>query len=173
MARMAVLLPRLGGSVIGEAIDTPHTENDWNAVRISDCSVVQTAYALSKSRLWLPGLLSSVELKMAALGEVGRRGWHDINIAGSTGPFAKASPSPTATYPALWSHNAKQETRIVCQPDFQLLVKPGMEDKAAAAWATASYSHINRDFRFNSQPLTAAFTDQLSIGGRLGQPQRV
>ena len=156
----------IGAELIGEAIDAPHTENDWNAVRISDCSVVQTAYALSKSRLWLPGLVSSVELKLAALGEVGRRGWHDINIAGSTGPFAKATPSPTATYPALWSHNAKQETRMVCQPDFQLLVKPGMEDKAAAAWATASHSHINRDFRFNSQPLTAAFTDQLSIGGR-------
>ncbi len=156
----------IGAELIGENIDAPHTENAWNAVRISDCSVVQTAFALSESRLWLPGLASSVELRMAALGDIGRRGWHDINIAGSTGPFVRAPNSPTATFPALWSHNAKQETRIVCQPDSQLLVKPGMEVKAAAAWATASHSHINRDFRFNSQPLTAAFTDQPSIGGR-------
>ena len=94
MARMAELLLMIGAELIGEAIDAPHTENDWNAVRISDCSVVQTAYALSKSRLWLPGLVSSAEFRtLAALGEVGRRGWHDINIAGSTGPFAKATPS--------------------------------------------------------------------------------
>ena len=53
-----------------------------------------------------------------------------------------------------------------CLPDSQLLVRPGMEDKAAEAWATASRAHINLDFRFNSQPLTAAFTEQASIGGR-------
>ena len=41
-----------------------------------------------------------------------------------------------------------------------------MEEKAAAAWATASRTHINLDFRFNSQPLTAAFTERESMGGR-------
>ena len=40
-----------------------------------------------------------------------------------------------------------------------------MEEKAAVAWATASRSHINLDFRFNSQPLTAAFTERESMGG--------
>ena len=41
-----------------------------------------------------------------------------------------------------------------------------MEAKAAAVWATASRAHVSRDFRFNSQPLAAAFTEQESIGGR-------
>ena len=54
---------------------------------------------------------------------------------------------------------------MVCLPDSQLQVRLGMEVKAANAWATASRAHINRDFRFNSQPLTAAFTDEISIGG--------
>ena len=54
---------------------------------------------------------------------------------------------------------------MVCLPDSQLKVRPGMEEKAAAVWVTASHSHINRDFRFNSQPLAVAFTDQESIGG--------
>ena len=156
----------IGAELAGETIDVPHSGNNWSAVRLSDCSVAQTAYTLSQSRLWLPGLVSSVELKMAALGEVGRRGWYHINIAGSTGPFTKGPPSPTSTYPALWNHNAKQETRMVCQPDSQLLVKPGMEDKAGDAWATSSHSHLNLDFRFNSQPLTVAFTERASVGGR-------
>ena len=41
-----------------------------------------------------------------------------------------------------------------------------MEAKAATVWASASRAHVNRDFRFNSQPLAAAFTEQESIGGR-------
>ena len=41
-----------------------------------------------------------------------------------------------------------------------------MEEDAARLWATASRAHLNLDFRFNSQPLTAAFTERASIGGR-------
>ena len=155
----------IGSELAGETIHAPHNGDGWGAVRLSDCSVAQTAYALTKSRLWLPGEPSPLELSVADLSDVGRRGWHDMNIAGSKGPFAKSTPSPTATFPALWNHSAKQETRIVCQPDSQLLVKPGMENKASDAWTTASHSHINRDFRFNSQPLTVAYTERVSIGG--------
>ena len=158
----------VGEELAGETITAPRDADGagWGAVRLSDYSLAQTAYALSNSKLWLPGIASSVELKIAALSDIGRRGWHDINIAGSAGPFTKAPFSPTSTYPSLWSHNAKQETRMVCLSDSQLLVKPGMEDRAAKAWATASRAHLNRDFRFNSQPLAAAFTEQASIGGR-------
>ena len=155
----------VGEELAGERIIAPYSKSNWGAVRLSDSSVAQTAYALSQSRLWLPGSSSSVELKVAALSNVGRRGWHDMNIAGSNGPFTKAPPSPTATYPSLWNHNAKQETRMVCLADSQMLAKPGMEDRASVAWATASRSHINRDFRFNSQPLTVAFTEEVSVGG--------
>ena len=156
----------IGAELAGETITAPYGGSNWGAVRLSDCSVAQTAYALYQSRLWLPGLGSPVDVKIAALSDLGKRGWHDINIAGSSGPFTKAPPSPTSTYPALWSHNAKQETRLLCQPDSQLLVKPGKEGRASEAWATSSRAHVNRDFRFNSQPLTAAFTEQPSIGGR-------
>ena len=72
----------------------------------------------------------------------------------------------TATYPSLWNHNAKNETRITCLPDIQLLVRQGMEEKAASIWSTASRAHLNLDFRYNSQPLGVAFTDHKSIGGR-------
>ena len=41
-----------------------------------------------------------------------------------------------------------------------------MEDKAGLVWATANRSHLNLDFRFNSQPLGVAFTERESIGGR-------
>ena len=40
-----------------------------------------------------------------------------------------------------------------------------MEAKAATEWDTASRSHLNLDFRLNSQPLAVAFTERPSTGG--------
>ena len=103
------------------------------------------------------------------MSQVGRRGLDSQLFISSAhkGPFTKAPPSPTATYPALWNHDAKNETRMVCTPDSQLLVRPGMEAKASEVWATASRVHINRDFTFGSQALVIAFTEWRSIGGRV------
>ena len=160
----------IGEELSGKMITAPRAsdESSWGAVRLSDFSVAQTAYALSQSRLWPPGAASSVELKVALLADVGKLGFVHRDITGPAprGPFNKIDPSHTATYPALWNHNAKNETRMVCAPDSQLQVRQGMESKAANVWATASRAHLNLDFRFNSQPLTAAFTEQASLGGR-------
>ena len=56
---------------------------------------------------------------------------------------------------------------MVCAPDSQLLVRRGMEAKAADVWATASRTHVNLDFTFSSQALAVAFTEGESIGGRV------
>ncbi len=158
----------VGSDKIGEMLDTPQRDDDdkWGSVRLLDASLAQTAYALVQSQLRLPGSPDPLVLLVLPLDGIGKHGWHDINIAGSKAPFTKTVASPTATYPCLWSHDAKSETRIICAPDSQLAVRPGMEEKAAVVWATASRTHLNRDFRFNSQPLAVAFTDSESIGGR-------
>ena len=163
--------PLMVGDVgAGEALSVPSGVNGgtWAAVRLSDSALAQTAYALSEGKLWLPGAPTVLELKTTELGAVGKLGLVDRDITGPAprGPFDRMSASPTATYPALWNHNARKEKRIVCEPDSQLLVRQGMEPKASTAWTTASHCHLNRDFRFNSQPLTVAYTEQLSIGGR-------
>ena len=160
----------VGGELAGGTITAPRSKDgeSWGAVRLSDYSLAQTAYAMVQSKLWLPGSASSVELKMAFLSHLGNLGTYHLDVIGPAprGPFDKVAPSPTATYPALWNHDAQNETRMVCDPDSQLQVRKGMEDKAAHVWATANRAHLNLDFRFNSQPLTAAFTEQASVGGR-------
>ncbi len=164
----------VGDETIGETIGAPQTDGgEWNAVRLLDASLAQTAHALTQSNLWLPTQPAPSELKIAPLGDIGRMGVYHLDIVSESprGPFTKAAASPTATYPALWNHNAKNETRIVCDPDSQLHVKMGMEEKAFAVWNTASRSHLNMDFRFNSQPLAVAFTEHESIGGT-AWPQR-
>ena len=160
----------IGGQQAGTVLDAPVGKDgeEWGAVRLADCAVAQTAYALSQGRLWLPGRAQSIPLPVAPLGEVGRIGLNDTNIAGTNAaPFIKAPPSPTATYPALWNHDALKETRMVCAPDWQLEVKQGMEAKATERWSTASRAHVNRDFTFGSQALVVAFTEQESMGGRI------
>ena len=137
----------VGAELAGQMMTVPNdTESTvWGAVRLSDYSLAQAAHALSESRLWLPGRPAALELNVASLGSVGELGLVHRDIIGPAprGPFDKAPASPTATYPALWNHNAKNETRLVCFPDSQLLVRQGMEEKVAAIADTASRGHVN------------------------------
>ena len=169
----------IGGELIGEMLSTPDNTNGdtWGAVRSSDFSVAQVGYALSHSKLWLHGRspigvgddATTPKVSVAPLNVVGRMGLVDRDITGPMprGPFDKVEPSPTATYPALWNHDAKRETRMVCEPDSQLIVRIGMEAKSHEVWATASRAHLNRDFTFGSQALAVALTKWESIGGRV------
>ena len=159
----------IGDETVGELLAGPVDNDHWSGVRLLDGSLAQTAHSLTQSKLWLPGQPSPMPLPVAPLGEVGKLGLVDRDITGPAprGPFDKVAPSATATYPALWNHNAKQETRIVCEPDSQLRVRQGMEEKAAAVWTTASRAHLNRDFTFGSQALSVAFTNQPAAGGRV------
>ena len=164
-------IPIYGGDELaGEVLDAPvdSYERGWGVARILDASVAQVAHSLSAGELWLPTEPKARELPIAQLGQVGERGLDSQLFISSAhkGPFTKAPASPTATYPSLWSHNARNETRMICVPDSQLLVRPGMESEATQLWATISRAHLSRGFRFNSQPLATAFTEQESIGGR-------
>ena len=161
----------VGDDLAGEMLTAALLEDgeNWGAVRLGDSAMAQTAHALTQSKLWPPGQPKALDLQTAPLGVVGKLGLVDRDITGPAprGPFTKVAHSPTATYPALWNHNAKNETRIVCEPDSQLQVRRGMEAKASDVWATASRAHLNRDFTFGSQPLAAAFTERESVGGRV------
>ena len=161
----------VGEEPVGETVTAPRHEDgeSWGALRLADYSLTQTAYALSQSKLWLPGNASSIDLRSALLSEIGKLGTYHLDIIGPypRGPFDKAAPSQTPTYPSLWNHDAKRETKLVCDPDSQLLVRQGLEKKAADVWATASCSHLNLDFTFGSQALAVASTETESIGGRV------
>ena len=143
--------------------------DNWGGVRLKDYSVAQTAYELAQAKLSLPGSSSIHELTTALLDEVGNLGTYHLDIIGPTprGPFDKMSSSPTATYPSIWNHNAKDEKRIVCAPDSQLQVRKGMEVKAASHLGYRQPSPRKSGLYLGSQPLAVAFTDNPSVGGRV------
>jgi len=159
-----------GDSQMGEMLDAPVDayENGWGAARILDYTLAQVAQFLSDGKLWLPTKSQPLDIPITHLDQVGQRGLDSQMFISPAhkGPFIKTNPDATASYPALWNHNADQETRIVCIPDSQLQARTGMEDKANELWDTASRAHISRGFRFNSQPLAVAMTDEVSAGGR-------
>ncbi len=161
----------VGEELTGEMVSAPCTQDSesWSGVRLSDYSLAQTAHSLTQSELWLPGTPVPLYLKVSPLNQVGKRGFYHMNIAGSyrSAPFTKTQGRKTATYPSLWNHNSRNETRMICNPDSQVLAKLGMESKAATVWTTASRAHLNSEFTFGSQPLAIAFTEQESIGGRV------
>ena len=161
---------RIGDELAGEMLAAPTDDFQigWGAARLADPTVAQVAASLSQGRLWLPGQRDSLALGIARLSEVGYRGLDSQLFISRAhkGPFEKAPPSRTATYPALWRHRAEKETRLLCEPDCQLIVRTGMESHAAERWAKASRSHISRGFRFNSQPLAVATTERVTVGGR-------
>ena len=144
-------------------------EGGWGAARVADFAVAQVAQALSRGILWPPAMPEGTSLPIVQLGKIGRLGVHDsmLTLGSHKGPFIKETPSDTATFPSLYNHHASAETRLICLPDSQLLVRPGMEERADQLWKTASRTHLNRDFTFGSQALAIAFTEQDSIGGRV------
>ena len=163
-------LIQFGDDIVAEVVDIPviDPQKGWSVARILDASVAQSAYALSNGMMWLPRYRKQLGIPIVELRRFARRGVDSQLLISPAhkGPFVKGNPSRTSTYPALWNHDAKVENRIVCKPDSQLLVRTGMETKAEEIWLTAGRAHISRDFRFTSQPLAAAFTDDETLGGR-------
>ncbi len=162
----------IGEERLGEVVDAPLSKDDpWSAIGIADFSVAQAAYQLTRGNIWLPQMQANeaAAIPVATVGRLAELGKGDAVIVGREGKAAFdliKPPSPVATHPMLWSHDANRERCLIVGPDGEGRIRPGMEELAAEIWGTRSHAHHNRDFRFNSQSLAAAFTENRSIGGR-------
>ena len=158
----------IGLSELGEIIDAPLDNGPWSVVGIADYTVAQAAFQLAAGRAWLTGAVDDAPaIPISTVGQICQVGLHSANIAGngSQAGFIRSAPSPSATFPMLWGHNASRERRLIVPPDCQGRAIIDKEERAREIWGTRSHSHHNRDFRFNSQPLGVAFTERQSIGG--------
>ena len=162
----------VGEEKLGDMIDAPlSADAPWAAAGISDFIVVQTALKIASGSVWLPYMKEqgAPHIPMTTLQKVCQVGITDINIVGRGNRTAFnriKSASPASSYPMLWGHDSQVEKHMVVPPDSEGRVKVGREARAFEIWDTRSHAHHNRDFRFNSQPLAVAFTDNQTIGGR-------
>lgn len=158
----------LGEERIGEAVDSPLGAGPWSSVPVLDLSLCQSAYQLSQGLLWLPTMdrADAPELPVRPVREFGLVGWAANNIASNrVAAFDRYRIVGEPSYPMLWHNDAVGQTRMLVEPDTHGVVREGREDKASRIWSTRSWVHHNRDLRFTSQALAAAFTEGRTIGG--------
>ena len=128
---------------------------DTGSSGLREAGVAQAATGLARGELLLPRQRDSLPLPVAQLGALGNRGLlhRDINGAEITrsglprGPFdiVNLKPEDVPTWPVLWAHHAKRETRMIVAPDRAGETRPGCEDHATEVWEkTASHLHFTR-----------------------------
>ena len=154
---------------IGTYIRAPLTQGGCASLR--ETTLAATAMKLEKGMLGLPQGYAA-PLSTTPLGSLGERGLYHMDIngkdskGGPRGPFNIIPIQGVPQYPVLWNHSAQNERSLVVLPDSEGEVRPGCDDHAVRVWkATASQLHFNRDFRLNSQSLTACLTQTKAIGG--------
>jgi len=157
-------------TIIGTYIRAPLSEGGCASLR--ETTLADAALGLVEGTLRLPQGYTA-PLATSRLGALGKRGLYALDISGDNsngtprGPFEIIPIQGVPQYPALWKHDAKRERSLVVPPDSEGEVRPGCDDHAVRVWkATASRLHFNRDFRINSQSLTACLTPAKAIGGR-------
>ena len=160
---------------VGRSIHGP-LDNTGSA-GVHEAAVGEFAKGLQEGELRLPRQARPIPIPVTQLANLGNRGLYHMDINGKErnkagiprGAFdiVKLQPGDVPTWPTLWAHDARREKRLVVMPDRAAEVRPDCEHPAIEAWQkTASRLHFNRDFRLNSQPLTACLTPDPSIGGR-------
>ncbi len=163
---------------VGQFIRNDSGFNGYAGIR--DLDVAKVASDLYDRRLTLPRYSNDISFPLTTLGELGERGLYSLDINGTEtvgsglqrGPFdIKKLPSKgVVSYPLLWAHNASKETQLIVNPDRHGEVRQGQDEHANNLWNRfAGNLSFNRDFRLNSQPLSACLTSKTVISGQAWQ----
>lgn len=144
---------------------------------VRDVDVVKFSCAISNGKLQLPVSTKIFDLPVTKLENLGDRGIYFRDIDGpqmskdgkKRGPFdledIKADTVPS--FPMLWAHNARLETKMIMKPDKEGRIRSGQDNEAKRLWENyASKLCFNRDFGFGSQPLSACMASTKVLGGR-------
>ena len=141
-------------------------------IRVRDSDISRFALRLSQGCLHLPRQDKELNIPIVKLEDLGTRGPHHQGIDGrSAGLFDVVDlvTEVTPVYPVLWAHDVRsgRESRMVVRPDKQAKPRIDKESKANYFWSQhSSRLCFNRDFRLNSQSLSACLTSTPVLGGR-------
>lgn len=165
----------MGKTRVGSMLDAalPRSLGEpWCIARIRDMTLAQISHSLVNGRLWVPGVneQQAITIPIERLGEFSERGFlsRDINGSHPRGAFdiyPLEVDDKNQSHQCLWSHNCSIQTKLVVAPDKYGMIRPGKGERANEILRTASRAHFNIAFRFNSQPLAVAMTENPTIGG--------
>lgn len=154
---------RLGGARIGDMLDCPVKGGQWMLPRTSNLFLLQFAYGLAAGNLGI---------KTTALGDVADMGKVDRDIAdGKSGgppraPFVRVPYDEKLAYQCLWGNDSQTQRTMAVKPDCSLEKKrDAAPEHVDRVWQTATRTCLNRQARYTSQRLIAAYTEEASLGG--------
>ena len=150
-----------------------------NITQIKGSKIQDIALSLTSSytpKFVLPRAGKEIRFHLCPLDELGDRGPYHTKVgdipklsgANFGGAFdVMIHPGGKVDYPILWGHNHVAERSMIVVPDKEGKLRSTAKDSlVTSVWQSASRLHFNRDFRINSQSLSACITSEKAIGGR-------
>ena len=159
---------KVGDEILGYVLNCPlWVDKAWEAVRIKEMALIQSAYRLAKGEMWLPTQVSPLEIPVCLVSNIAEVGAtdRDIHEKGERGAFdVEKGYTDTDLYPGLWHVNAPAQRAMVVEPDCHLITRPNCHDKAQKILARNGHLHFNLNMRFNANSLGVLFTEKQAIG---------
>lgn len=159
---------KVGDEILGYVLDCPlWVDKAWEAVRIKEMALIQSAYRLTKGEMWLPTQVSPLEIPICLVGDIAEVGAtdRDIHEKSERGAFdVEKSYMDTDLYPGLWHVSAPIQRAMVVEPDCHLITRPNCHGKAQKILALNGRVHFNLNMRFNANSLGVLFTEKEAIG---------
>ena len=159
---------KVGDNTLGHALNCPlQIDGAWDAVRIKQMALIQSAYRLANGEMWLPTQVSPLEIPVCLVSQIAAVGasHRDIHEKGERGAFdVEKGYTDTDLYPGLWNVNAPVQRAMVVEPDCHLIIRPNRHEKAQMILSRNGRVHFNVDMRFNANSLGVLFTKKPAIG---------
>ncbi len=159
---------KVGDDLIGHVLNCPlKTDSAWQAVRIKEMALIQSAHRLSLGEMSLPTQAKPLKIQMCSVGDIAGVSAHhrDIHEKGPRGAFdVEKSYTDTDLYPGLWHLNAPAQRAMLVKPDCHLTPRPNRHEKARAILVCNGRVHFNVIMGFNANSLGVLFTEKPTLG---------
>ncbi len=159
---------KVGDDSFGHALNCPlQIDSAWEAVRIKEMALIQSAYRLAKGEMWLPTQATPLEIPICLVNDIAlvSASHRDIFEKGERGAFdIEKGYTDTDLYLGLWSVNAPTQRAMVVEPDCHLIPRPNRHEKAQMILTRSGRVHSNLMLRFNANSLSVLFTEESVLG---------
>ena len=159
---------KVGDEILGHVLNCPlWIDRAWEAVRIKEMALIQSAYRLANGEMWFPTQMNPLQIPMCSVDDIAEIGAtdRDIHEKSERGAFdVEKGYTDTDLYPGLWHVNAPAQRAMVVKPDCHLITRPNCHDKVQKILARNGRVHFNLNMRFNANSLGVLFTEKQAIG---------
>lgn len=159
---------KVGDEIFGHALNCPlKIDSMWDAVRIKEMALIQSAHRLANGEMWLPTQANPYEIPICLVNDIGKvsASHRDIFEKGQRGAFdIENGYTNTDLYPGLWHLNASAQRSMMVEPDCHAIPRPNRHEKAQTILKHSGRVHFNTMLRFNANSLGVLFTEESVLG---------